>query len=386
MGWVRKRGASWQAGYTAADGSQHTATFSKKGDAQRWVNDLESRKARGEWTNPALGRQRFGDIARLWRETAVFRETTGDRVDSVLRNHILPHFGTVPIGTIRPSQVQAWVKDRSQSLAPATVEVAYRYLGAIFRMAVKDGMIHRSPCVDIKLPEVVKPRVKPPTTEQVLAIHGAMPARLKASILIGAGTGLRQGEVFGLTVPHLRMLNRILVVEQQLVIRPGVPPSLGPPKTEASRREIPMPDVVLEAVARHLEEFPPTLELVGHVSGQPEPLLFGNGKGGPLRRGRFNEVLQAACQRVGVIGLTFHDFRHYYASLLIRQGESVKVVQSRLGHASAQETLDTYSHLWPDSEDLTRRAVDHVLGSALSEGRPGQTPDEARDEARDEPR
>lgn len=60
---------------------------------------------------------------------------------------------------------------------------------------------------------------------------------------------------------------------------------------------------------------------------------------------------------------------HYYASLLNRQGESVKVVQSRLGHASAQETLDTYSHLWPDSEHLTRRAVDAVLGGAAKRHR-----------------
>ena len=55
--------------------------------------------------------------------------------------------------------------------------------------------------------------------------------------------------------------------------------------------------------------------------------------------------------------------RHYYASLLIRHGESVKVVQARLGHASASETLDTYSHLWPDSDDQTREAIDSVLGT-----------------------
>lgn len=53
---------------------------------------------------------------------------------------------------------------------------------------------------------------------------------------------------------------------------------------------------------------------------------------------------------------------HFYASLLIRHGESVKVVQSRLGHATASETLDTYGHLWPDSDDRTRQAVDKVLG------------------------
>jgi len=65
-----------------------------------------------------------------------------------------------------------------------------------------------------------------------------------------------------------------------------------------------------------------------------------------------------------VQGYTFHSLRHYYASLLIRHGESVKTVQARLGHASASETLDTYSHLWPDSDDRTRDAIDAVLGSS----------------------
>lgn len=64
--------------------------------------------------------------------------------------------------------------------------------------------------------------------------------------------------------------------------------------------------------------------------------------------------------------VTMHDLRRYYASLLIRHDESVKVVQARLGHASAQETLDTYSHLWPDSDDVTRQAVDKVLGSFVA--------------------
>lgn len=60
-------------------------------------------------------------------------------------------------------------------------------------------------------------------------------------------------------------------------------------------------------------------------------------------------------------GIRFHELRHCYASLLIRHGESVKTVQSRLGHASAVETLNTYAHLWPDSEDRTRTAIDEVL-------------------------
>ena len=78
------------------------------------------------------------------------------------------------------------------------------------------------------------------------------------------------------------------------------------------------------------------------------------------------------CARLRRAGTGFHALRHYYASLLIRHGESVKTVQARLGHASAVETLDTYSHLWPDSDDRTRDAIDSVLGSTAYQLRTGE--------------
>jgi integrase len=60
-------------------------------------------------------------------------------------------------------------------------------------------------------------------------------------------------------------------------------------------------------------------------------------------------------------GLRFHDLRHYYASLLISSGLDVKVVQARLRHATAKTTLDTYGHLWPDSDETTRAAISAVM-------------------------
>ena len=69
-----------------------------------------------------------------------------------------------------------------------------------------------------------------------------------------------------------------------------------------------------------------------------------------------------------------HELRRYYASLLIRHGESVKTVQHRHGHATAAETLDTYSHLWPDSDDRTRDAIDAVLGPGVPQVCPKQQP------------
>ncbi|HEV3401024.1 MAG TPA: site-specific integrase, partial [Acidimicrobiales bacterium] len=155
-------------------------------------------------------------------------------------------------------------------------------------------------------------------------------------------------------LPHVDFLRRRLAVEQQLVTLAGRPPYLAPPKTAASRRAIPLPTVVSEALASHLERFP-----AGDAG-----LIFTTERGEPIRRNRFGEVWRRAADAAGLAeGVGFHALRHYYASLLIRHGESVKVVQERLGHASAAETLDTYSHLWPDSEDRTRAAVDAVLGS-----------------------
>ena len=91
-------------------------------------------------------------------------------------------------------------------------------------------------------------------------------------------------------------------------------------------------------------------------------LLFTNPQGGPLRRTRFSEVWRPAVKAAGAPnGTGFHALRHYYASLLIDGGESVKIVQARLGHATASETLDTYGHLWPDTDDRTRAAVDRGL-------------------------
>jgi len=86
--------------------------------------------------------------------------------------------------------------------------------------------------------------------------------------------------------------------------------------------------------------------------------------GRPITRSAFGHKWRAAAQTAGLpSGTGFHALRHYYASLLIRHEESVKTVQARLGHASAVETLDTHSHLWPDSDDRTRDAIDSVLGS-----------------------
>jgi integrase len=64
-------------------------------------------------------------------------------------------------------------------------------------------------------------------------------------------------------------------------------------------------------------------------------------------------------------GYRFHDLRHYYASLLVASGADVKIVQHRVRHASDKTTLDPYGHLWPDTDESTRAAIERVMSAKL---------------------
>ena len=176
---------------------------------------------------------------------------------SNLDNHVLPAFGDRPIGTIRPSEVQAWVRNLSSTLAPGTVEVVYRYFAAILRAGVEDRIIPISPCRSIRLPKTEKIRVEPLGTEDVVALADSVDDRYRALVMLAAGSGMRQGEVFGLTLPMLDLLQRVVRVEQQLTTVQGRAPYLGPPKTEASVRSVPLPRIVVDSIAAHLVESSP---------------------------------------------------------------------------------------------------------------------------------
>ena len=117
-------------------------------------------------------------------------------------------------------------------------------------------------------------------------------------------------------------------------------------KSETSRTPVPIPDAL-------------ALQLSVHVAVRRAETVLTNEWGQQLGPWVLERAMRSA--RAKVPGLPrvfrFHDLRHYFTSLLIASGADVKVVQARLRHASAKTTLDTYGHLWPDSDDSTRAAI-----------------------------
>jgi integrase len=373
-------------------GKTQTKFFDRKIDADRHDANVRADLSRGQYIDPGAGKLTFGAYAERWRQRQVHRDSTRVQVEGHLRRYILPHLGTRQLASVRPSDVQAWVQRLTTELEPATIEVVYARLSAIFKAAVRDRHIAASPCVDIKRPKVTPSRVEPLPVELVHALIDAVPPRYRALLMVGAGCGLRQGEAFGLEVEHVEFLRRggpTLKVDQQLTLISGAPPFLAPPKTASSYRTLPIGQVLTEALASHLARFPAReVEIVDRTGRKPisraARLIFTSAEGDSIRRTTFGKAWRRAV-RVGcatyVAAATtpgartdaeaavrrfeqasFHDLRHFYASLLIAEGAPVTEVQARLGHASATETLNCYSHLWPDSDARTRTAVDRVLG------------------------
>ncbi len=338
---------------------QKTRQFTRKRDAEHFLDSVRGDLAHGPYVDPAGGRTLFRDYAEQWRAARVHRGGTATQIEINLRLHAYPSLGGRQLGAIRRSDIQAWVKELTGGLAPRTVELNYRWVATIFKAAVGDRLIASSPCVRIGLPKRNDAEVVPLNVSEVEALVGAVPDRFRALIVFAAGMGLRQGECFGLTVDRVDFLRRTVRVDRQLLdARDGIP---GVRSAEEQGR------VPHRAHARRRRL---------HARRPPRPVPAGAVRTGvtnslinPLRRNTVGAMWHRAAAKSGLPEwATFHDLRHFYASLLIAQRCSVKVVQRRLGHQSATETLDIYGHLWPDSEDETRNAVDHVLAGLAAAG------------------
>ena len=355
------KGKRWQARYLDPESNQRNRDFDRKQDAERFLAAMTSDVLRGTYVDPDAGRVTFRDFATSWLAAQTFTETTREATELRLRLHASAHFGGEQIRSIRPSVVQAWLRRLQQDLAPTYVRVVFANVSAVFNAAVDDGVIASNPCraASVRLPKRDNHRVEPWPLEKVQAVIEALPERYRATAVVAAGCGLRQGEVFGLRVSDVDFLRRRLHVEQQVkIVHARV--ELDRPKG-GKTRTVPLPDTVAEALAEHLRKFPAVLD----------GLVFTSGEHKPINRTHFNRyVWRPALKKAGVDegkrnGM--HALRHFYASVLIDAGESVRAVADFLGHADPGFTLRVYAHLLPASEDRARK----IVGDLLSGPRPG---------------
>ena len=340
------RGKRWLARWVEPDGRERSQACASKDEALAVLARVETDKRAGTYVTPST--VTFREYAEAWRaRQAHHAPSTAAQVKSRLQNHAYPAFGDVQLARVTRGMVQDLVAQ--SGLAPSTVKVLYTYVSAVFDSAVEDRVIAVSPCRRITMPRADDAAVTPLTVEEVAQIADAVPGPLRAMVWLGAGSGLRPGELRALTVD--RVQGGVLVVDRQLAsgsTRDGL--VWGPLKRPGSRRRVPLAESTQAVLEQHLRERPPG----------PLGLVFTARSGGPLSRSHLQYAWREAAGRPK--GEGWHELRHHHASLLISAGLSPRAVADRLGHADPSETLNVYSHLWPTDESSILDAIEAAHG------------------------
>nr|QOL00371.1 putative prophage phiRv2 integrase [uncultured organism] len=333
MSHVEKRGPKrYMAVWTDPNGRKRSKSFPRKIDAERHLTVTDASLLRRDWVDPDNGKMTFADYAAQWVDVRDVRETTRRKYrQDVAQAAVL---AGIPLGRITPNVIEQWQSAALKTHKRSTVITMRATLAAVMTSAVRDRRIASNPFHDVPRIKPEPHRIRLMSAEQIDAVRDDITPWYSAAVEVGASCGLRPGEIFGLTAGRINRKANVIHVERTLIRTKARGQHLGPPKTAASVRTVPMPDNVSKALAAHM-------------------LRYGTGEDGLIFHSRGGKPVDAglranAWRRVAPAGTRWHDLRHFYASAQIAGGATVLEVQTLLGHATAQETLNTYSHLWPD--------------------------------------
>jgi integrase len=223
--------------------------------------------------------------------------------------------------------------------------------------AVSDELIARNPCV-LKGAGIEHAPERPMLdTTDGLKLGEAITPRLRCLVLLGGFVVLRPGELLGLQRRDIDLLHRTVTVERQAHEITGQARVITGPKTEAGRRTLALPTVVLEALNDHLKAY---------VAAEPGAPVFTRPSGLPLRRADLSNAWQDACEAVQITGVHPHDLRHHGATMMARKPDvTLKELMATIGHASPAAAL-RYQHATDERGRELADFMNHVIASARS--------------------
>ncbi|MGO4594835.1 tyrosine-type recombinase/integrase [Leifsonia sp. 2TAF2] len=362
-------GKRYRVRYRKPDHSQTDKRgFRTKREAELFLASVETKKATGEYIDPTAARATVDRLGRAWLVSRSHLKPSSAYVyESAWRLHVEPRWGTTMIGTIRHSEVQAWITqlsdgtDTQKPKSPTMVRRCHDILAGVLDTAVRDHLIPSNPARGVKLPRRNSREHVYLSNEQVAALLAACgPHALIVATL--AYTGLRWGEATALRVRDVDTKRRRLsVVENAVYVNGAI--VVGTPKTH-ERRSVPYPQFLSQPLVEACSD-----------KGR-DGIVFDDGRGGYQKTPTMvtNSWWDRALAEAGLPAMTIHDLRHTAASLAVSAGANVKAVQRMLGHASAAMTLDTYSDLFDDDLDAVADRLHAVAISSVGKmwaNRPG---------------
>lgn len=289
--------------------------------------------------------------------TAHLKPSTKVSYERIIKNHILPYFGTRTLQSIEHKDIQSFVTKLSKTKSPKTVSNIYSALHTILRDAIKNNIIVRNPADSISLPRVkhnemnVIPEDK--ISEFLSACYRISPfANMIEFCLL---TGLRQSELIGLTFSRFDKDKGTITIDRQQTVTPER--NFITPKHDTVR-EITLSKRCLEIISEQEAKRPYLYE---------DDYIFFKKNGNHVSQPTLYKQFKRIAKEIGLPELRFHDLRHTYATLALKSGIDIKTLQSNLGHTTASFTLSRYGHSTQDMKRESANRLDNLIGKLVEE-------------------
>ena len=376
---VKKNGKEytyWEARYTCGfdpkTGKQKQHSISGKTQAEVAQKLREITAEIGQGTFKEACKLTVGEWSIIWDKDYLIgvKPRTQEAYRSILCTHIRPELGAIKLEVLNAHTIQHFYNGLSQKgLSAKTVKNVHGVLHELLQQAVRIGYLRMNPSDACTLPRVVKKEIKPLGDDAIRQFLEAIQGhRFEILLMVTLFTGLREGEVLGLSWDRVDFDRGTLLIDRQLQRAKDETGkrrySLVSLKNDKWRRITPA-DFVMELLRRQRSR-QAEWRLRAGPAWEDSGLVFTNKLGEHLSPYTVYHNFKRLAASIGLPEARVHDLRHSYAVAAIKSGDDIKTVQGNLGHATASFTLDVYGHVTDqmkrDSAERMQKFIKSVSG------------------------
>lgn len=285
-----------------------------------------------------------------------------ERYRDIVKRGLIPNLGSIALTQLRPEHLQkVYTAMQKEGLSARTVRYHHAVIHVALKTALQWGLIVRNPADSIKPPKIHRNEMQTWDEQEMSQfLKAAKASPYHALFYTALFTGMRRSELLGLKWADVDLvLCQISVCRSLHHLKDGSY-VFTEPKSAKSRRTIALPPSATLLLKGHQEKQELDRAML-RMFWTNDDLVFGTLEGKPWRPNTITRAWETMAARAGVKVIRLHDARHTHASIMLKQGIHPKIVQERLGHASIQMTLDTYSHVAPGLQEAAALRFDEVV-------------------------
>jgi len=285
-----------------------------------------------------------------------------ERYESIARVHLIPGLGGILLTQLRPEHLQKhYTTKLNNGLSALTVRYHHTVIHKALATAIKWGLVNRNVADGVDVPRARHNEMQTWDEYEITRFLEAAKDTLYYALFHTAlFTGMRRSELLALRWQDIDFIFSQVYVNRSLHHLKDGSYVFTQPKSAKSRRTIAMSPSAILTLREHKEK-QEAIRTSLEIPLKDDDLVFSIPEGKPLRPNTVSRAWTMLAARAGVKVIRLHDARHTHASLMLKQGVHPKIVQERLGHASIQITLDTYSHVAPGLQQAAAEGFDKLV-------------------------